>query len=188
MNIIWSAIFIFSVLFACIKGTPELVLTSITNNSKVAIENTLLIAGMLIFWNGLFNILSNTKVLDIISKKVYGLVSFLFKKNEVTDKAKEYISLNITSNLLGIGNAATINSLKGMEELGKNSKKLNKSMATFILLNTCSIQLIPTSMISLRMLYGANNPENIVIPVIIISFASLIVSIIFLNIFWRFYD
>ena len=115
----------------------------------------------------------------------------IVEEKEVTPKAKEYISLNIVSNLLGIGNAATINSLNGIEELQKansNPQKINKSMAIFIALNTASMQIIPTSMISLRVLYNSNYPEKIIIPVILISFISLIISVISVNILWRFYD
>ena len=191
MSIIWSSIFIICVLFSCIFLNPSIVIESITNSSKSAIENIFVIASMLVFWSGMFNILSNTNLLSKLSKKLYGLVSFLFKKSEVTEKSKEYISLNIASNIMGVGNAATVNSLKGIEELQKsnsNKEKLNKSMATFIILNTASLQIIPTSMISLRTLYGSNDPTKIIIPVICVSLISLVVSVCSLNLLWRFYE
>ena len=137
------------------------------------------------------SILSNTNIISKISTKIYSIFSFLFKKDEVSSKAKEYISLNIVSNLLGIGNAATINSLNGIEELqkcNKNKDRLNKSMVTFIALNTASMQIIPTSMISLRTLYNSSNPELIILPVIIVSFISLCISLISVNILWRRYE
>ena len=191
MSIIWSSIFIICVLFSCIFLNPSIVIESITNSSKGAIENIFVIASMLVFWSGMFNILSNTNLLSKLSKKLYGLVSFLFKKSEVTEKSKEYISLNIASNIMGVGNAATVNSLKGIEELQKsnsNKEKLNKSMATFIILNTASLQIIPTSMISLRTLYGSDDPTKIIIPVICVSLISLVVSVCSLNLLWRFYE
>ncbi len=191
MSIIWSSILIICVLFSCISSNPSSVIESITNSSKNAINNIWIIASMLIFWSGIFNILSNTKILTKISRKIYNIFSFLFNKNEVSKKAEEYISLNIVSNLLGVGNAATINSLNGIEELQKNNsnpQKINKSMAMFIALNTASMQIIPTSMISLRTLYNSNCPEKIIIPVIFVSFISLIISLISVNILWRFHD
>ena len=191
MSIIWSSIFIICVLFSCIFLNPSIVIESITNSSKSAIENIFVIASMLVFWSGMFNILSNTNLLSKFSKKLYGLVSFLFKKSEVTEKSKEYISLNIASTIMGVGNAATVNSLKGIEELQKsnsNKEKLNKSMATFIILNTASLQIIPTSMISLRTLYGSDDPTKIIIPVICVSLISLVVSVCSLNLLWRFYE
>ena len=191
MSIIWSSIFIICVLFSCIFLNPSIVIESITNSSKGAIENIFVIASMLVFWSGMFNILSNTNLLSKLSKKLYGLVSFLFKKSEVTDKSKEYISLNIASNIMGVGNAATVNSLKGIEELQKsngNKEKLNKSMTTFIILNTASLQIIPTSMISLRTLYGSDDPTKIILPVICVSLISLVVSVCSLNLLWRFYE
>ena len=188
MSIIWSLILIICIIFSCFFSNPNLVINSITNSSKNAIENIWIIASMLIFWSGIFNILSNTTTLSRLSKKIYNIFSFLFKKEEVTQKSKEYISLNIASNILGVGNAATINSLNGIEELqksNKNKSKLNKSMTVFIALNTASMQIIPTSMISLRALYNSQNPEKIIVPVIIISFISLVVSLISVNISWR---
>lgn len=191
MKVIWSGIFILCIIFCVVITSPNIVLESIANSSKSAIENIVTIASMLLFWSGMINILSNTKVLSKISSKIYSLISFLFKKEEVSNKAKEYISLNIASNLLGIGNAATINSLNGIEELqkeNKNKDKLNKSMVTFIALNTASMQIIPTSMISLRTLYKSNNPELIIFPVIIVSVVSLCVSLFAVNILWRKYE
>ncbi len=191
MSFIWSAFLIICIIFSCIFLSPEVVVESISNSSKGAIENIFVIASMLIFWSGMFNILSNCNILSKASKKLYSLVSFLFKKDEVSDKAKEYISLNIASNLMGVGNAATVNSLKGIEELqnsNKDKKRLNRSMATFIVLNTASMQIIPTSMISLRTLYNSQNPSEIILPVICVSFISLIIAFVALKILWRFYE
>lgn len=191
MSIIWSVILIICIAFSCVSSNPSCVIESITNSSINAINNIWIIASMLIFWSGIFNILSNTKILSKLSQKVYGFFSFFFKKNEVSKKAQQYISLNIVSNLLGVGNAATINSLNGIEELQKNNanpQKINKSMAMFIALNTASMQIIPTSMISLRTLYNSSCPEKIIIPVILVSFISLTISLISVNFLWRFYD
>lgn len=191
MRVVWSTILIICIVFSFAISSPNIVLESITNSSKSSIENIFTIASMLLFWSGIFNILSNTKVLSKVASKIYNIFSFLFKKEEVSQKAKEYISLNIASNLLGIGNASTINSLNGIEELQKNNKnhqKINKSMAVFIALNTASMQIIPTSMISLRVLYNSKRPEIIILPVILVSILSLIVSLIFVNILWRKYE
>lgn len=191
MRVVWSTILIICIVFSFAISSPNIVLESITNSSKSSIENIFTIASMLLFWSGIFNILSNTKVLSKVASKIYNIFSFLFKKEEVSQKAKEYISLNIASNLLGIGNASTINSLNGIEELQKNNKnhqKINKSMAVFIALNTASMQIIPTSMISLRVLYNSKRPEIIILPVILVSILSLIASLIFVNILWRKYE
>ncbi len=61
-------------------------------------------------------------------------------------------------------------------------------MVTFIALNTASMQIIPTSMISLRTLYNSSNPDIIILPVIIVSIVSLIISLIAVNILWRIYE
>ena len=70
MSIIWSVILIICVVFSCISSNPSCVIESITNSSKNAINNIWIIASMLIFWSGIFNILSNTKILSKLSQKV----------------------------------------------------------------------------------------------------------------------
>ena len=80
--------------------------------------------------------------------------------------------------MLGIGNAATVNGIKAMEELSKYSKKgiASNNMTRFVLINTASIQLFPTTMISLRNMYGSVDSAKIVFPIIIISFTALFIS------------
>ena len=89
--------------------------------------------------------------------------------------------MNMTANIIGLGNVATPVGLKAMEELQKiNPQKdcLSKSMLMFLVLNMSSIQLIPTTVIALRASYGSQNPAEVVIPVIISSFTAVIVGVI----------
>ena len=83
MSIIWSLLLVICIIFSCISSDPSVVIDSITSSAKNAIENVLVIASMLIFWSGIFNILSNTSTLSKLSKKIYNIFSFLFKKDEV---------------------------------------------------------------------------------------------------------
>lgn len=98
----------------------------------------------------------------------------------MTKEAKEAISLNISANFIGIGNAATIYGIKGVEELKKISvdkTKASDNMVLFVLMNSASMQFIPASIIMLRAIYLSKDASSIVPAVWIVTAASLCVGI-----------
>lgn len=185
MSKIWSYMIILSIIIAIFFGIGDKVISAIMDGSKSAIENVITLCGMMCFWSGIFKIFENTSGLSKFSKFFSKILGFLFNKKDLTDKAKEYISLNVTSNIVGVGNASTLNGIKAMEEMQKtNSVKdtASDNMTTFVLLNSASLQLIPTSMIALRALYNSENPSEIIIPIWIVTFFSLLAGIICIKI------
>ena len=106
---------------------------------------------------------------------------FLFPDIKQTDEAHKEMSMNIIANVLGLGNAATPLGLKAMSSLQKQNKqkdRLTNSMAMFIILNTASLQLIPTTVLSIRSSLGSNSPTSIILPVWIATLSAAIVGII----------
>ncbi len=185
MSKIWCGMIIISIIFYIVLGVSGNFVSDIANTSKTAVQNVLELCGMMCFWSGIFNVLEKTSTIEKVSTKMSKLFLKLFNKNELSDAAKKYISLNMVSNMIGIGNAATINGIKAMEEMQKDNtckEKPSDNMAIFVLLNTASLQLIPTGMIGLRAMYGSENPGAILVPVIIVTFASLITGIISIKI------
>lgn len=185
MSKIWSFMIIFSVIIAFFTGYTENVITCIMESGKNATENVISLIAMTCFWSGIFNIFENTNAIKKFGNFFETFIHKLFNKNELSEKSVEYMSMNIASNVLGVGNAATVNGIKAMEELQKENplKTIpNDNIATFVLLNTASLQLIPTSMIALRALYGSDNPSGIIYPVWIVTFVALIVGIISIKI------
>lgn len=185
MSIIWSVIIIISLIYGMFFGSSENLMEIITNASMSSIENIITLTGMLCFWSGIFNILKNTKIITKLSKVIKPITSKLFKKEEITDEIMEDVALNVTSNAIGVGNAATafsVSAISKMQKINKNKEKPNDSMTAFILLNTASIQIIPTSIISLRILYKSVAPTEILIPVWIVTIAGLFVGIVAIKI------
>jgi len=177
---VWGTMLIISLIIAMITGNINVVLDNIMKSSTSAIENVITLAGMMCFWSGIFNIFENTSILDNFSNIFKKVIFVLFDKSTLNKKAVEYISLNVTSNVIGIGNAATLNGIKAINALQEeNSVKdtPNDNMTTFVLLNTASLQLIPTNIIALRSMYGSANPTNIVMPIWIVTLCSLIAGI-----------
>lgn len=181
MSKIWSFMIIASIVVAFVCGNVQDVPNIIMESSVNATENIVKLIGMTCFWSGMFNILQKTSLIEKLSKLITKCIKRLFKKDEVNDKAMENISLNMTCDMLGVGNAATVYGLKAIEELNKENKqkdRANDSIIMFVILNAASIQLIPTGMITLRAMYNSQNPVEIVPWVWLVTVAALIVGII----------
>lgn len=180
MSKIWGFMFIVSIIVAICIGTPDIVINSIMESSKSAIQNTMTLSGMICFWSGVFKIFESTSITQKLSKMFEVLLGFIFKKENLSSKSKEYMCMNITTNIIGVGNAATVNGIKAIKSLHKDNKEKeipSDNMTIFILLNTASLQLVPSSMIALRAMYGSLNPTSIVIPIWIVTAVSLISGI-----------
>lgn len=181
MSKIWTFMIASSMIISLLIGNPGNIISNIMEYSKISIENVIELTGMMCFWSGIFNIFENTSAIGKFCNVFNKFVFRLFDNKKLSEKAKEYMCLNIVTNVLGIGNAATINGINAMKEMQKNNECSDipsDNMTTFVLINTASLQLIPTNMIALRAMYGSTNPSAIIIPVWVITFLSLIVGII----------
>ena len=95
------------------------------------------------------------------------ILNFLFPSLITNNKIKKEISMNIIANILGLGNASTPLGLKAMESMQKENPKkdtLSNPMMMFIVINTASIQLIPTTVIAIRNSLNSQNPTSIIFP------------------------
>ena len=104
-------------------------------------------------WSGIIKIASQTNIINRITKLLKPLITFLFKDVSKNEEVYKEISMNIVANIIGLGNAATPIGLKAMNSLQKlNNKKdtLSDSMIILIVLNTASLQIIPTTAIAIR--------------------------------------
>lgn len=185
MSKIWSAMLIVSIIVSIFVGNPDTVINSIMNSGKSAIENVISLIGMMCFWSGIFNIFEKTNAIKKLSKVFSKTIGFLFNKKNLSDSSKEYMCMNIATNIVGVGNAATVNGLKAIKSLHEDNNEReipSDNMTTFVLLNTASLQLIPSSMIALRSMYGSESPTSIVIPIWIVTAISLIAGIVAIKI------
>ena len=117
-------------------------------------------------------IVQKSSLINKLSNMISPLMKFLFPKMNKGDKEYEEITINIIANLLGIGNAATplgLQAMKTMQEKNPNKDTITDSMAMFIVLNTASLQLIPTTVIAVRASMGSTNAAQIILPVWIVT-------------------
>ena len=181
LNIIWPLFIAISFIYALISGNIEKVSNGIFESCSSAVELTLTFFGTICLWNGIIAICKQTSLMSKLTKILQPAIRFLFPELKNNNQAKEEISMNIIANLLGLGNAATPLGLKAMETLQKeNSKKdtLSNSMVMFIVLNTASLQIIPTNVIAIRSSLGSAAPSNIIIQVWVATIIAAVVGII----------
>lgn len=181
LNYLWPLLIIISYIFALITGNIEEVNKAIFSSVTDVIPLTLTLVGNMCLWCGIMNIVKSTKIIKLLTKMLKPILNWLYP-NEVNDKkVMNNISVNMVSNILGIGNAATPAGLQAMADMQNkniNKSKLTDSMCMLIVLNTTSIQLIPTTIIAIRSSFNSSNPSKIIIPIWIATFAGTIVAIV----------
>lgn len=189
INKIWFFFIFIAIIFGFINGSYEEVNNSIFSSINSTIELIITLFGSMCFWNGIMNIVKNTSLINKIKNILNPLIKFLFPDLSKESEAYKNISINMASNLIGLGNASTPAGLKAMEELqkeNKNKNTLSKNMILFMLINTASIQLIPTTIISIRMSLGSKNPSGIILGVWFASLSSFLFIIFITKIYFKF--
>ena len=180
LNIICPVFIVISVIYALLCGNIEQLSNGIFDSAASAVELTLTFFGTICLWNGIMEIAKRAGLMEQLTKKLKPAISFLFPELNKESKAYEEISMNLIANLLGLGNAATPLGLKAMKSLQKendNKDTLSNSMAMFIVLNTASLQLIPTNVIAIRSSLGSHAPSSIIVTVWIATVVAAIVGI-----------
>ncbi len=186
INKLWSFLIIVASVFLIIKGKADVLNSQILSSGKVTLDLVVQIFPIISLWLGIMNIAKQSGLLNKASNFIFPILHKLFPEIPKGHESLGLISSNIIANTFGLGNAATPFGLKAMEELqslNKNKEVASRSMITFLVINTCSITLVPTTIISLRMMHDSTDPTSIVLPCLVVSSLSLIVGLIIDRIF-----
>ncbi len=184
LNYIWSGMIIFSLITAFFTGRISEVSSALMTGAGDAVTMTISLMGIMCLWTGIMNIAENTGVTQFVAKLLSPLMKILFPR--LKDKrAKDAIVMNMTANMLGLSNAATPLGLKAMQELKRLSdgKTATDEMCMFIVINTASLQIIPSTVIALRQSAGSITPTDIIIPVWLCSICVITVGVLAVKIF-----
>lgn len=181
LNKIWPAFIILSFLYAIFNGNIEEFNNSIFTSCAQTVDLILKLFGTMCLWDGLMKIVQETSLMKKLTKFISPLMRFLFPTMKKEDKEYKEITINIIANLLGIGNAATplgVKAMQTMQEKNPQKDRITDSMAMFIVLNTASIQLIPSTVIAVRASLDSVNPSQIIVPVWIATIAADVAGIV----------
>ena len=181
INTIWLAMILISVVIAAYTGHMEDITKSSFDSAKSAVTLAIGLIGAMALWLGLMKILEAAGALNFISKLIYPVMKRLFPHIPEGHAALSAIIMNVSANMLGLGNAATPIGIKAMKELDEiNPKKgtATDSMVLFLAINTSSVTILPLGVITVRAVAGADSPANIIIPAILATMVSTIVAIL----------
>ena len=181
INKLWVGLIVIGSLCLIFTGKADVLNAQILSSGKATLELVMQIFPLVSLWLGIMNIAKESGLLSKVSKFIYPLLHKIFPDIPKGHESFSYISSNIIANMFGLGNAATpfgLKAMKSLQSLNKNKEEASRSMITFLVINTCGLCIIPTTIISLRMLYDSKDPSFIMIPCLTISFISLIFGLV----------
>lgn len=178
---IFASFFLIGIVYAFFSGNVSLVNASLIQSGENALSIVIKMIPLLCLWLGIMKIAEKSGLLTKMSQFFSFLIGPLFPDLNRNDETLSYIGSNIVMNVLGLGNAATPFGLKAFQKLQeKNLKKdtATRSMITLLVINTASVTLIPTTVISFRTINHSSNPTEILLPCILTTFLSCLFGLI----------
>lgn len=188
MNYIWTFLIVFSLISAIYYGNMGELSSGVINSGNTAVNLCISLLGTFCLWNGIMNVAEKSGLSKVFAKFLSPVLCRIFKGIKHDDQALLPISLNISSNLLGLSNAATplgIEAMKRLAESNKNKTAPDNNMVLFVVMNTAALRLIPTTIAALRAKHQSENPLEIILPSIITSVTALTIGILTAKIFER---
>lgn len=181
MNYIWAGMILASILCGIATGRVSQVSQAMFSGAEDAVTLVISLLGAMCFWSGIMRVADKAGITNGIAKLFAPLLNKLFPGLPKGSKAARAISMNLSANLLGMGNAATPLGIAAMQELAKanpSSDTADNRMITFVVMNTASLQLIPSTIAVIRSNYGCATPFDIIPAIIATSLCALAVGLI----------
>lgn len=188
LNYIWCGMIILSFAAAIFTGRIESLTAGAIEGAASAVETCIGLLGSMCLWTGIAKVAENSGLINIFARLLKPMTKVIFPKLRQDSAAMRAIVMNMVANLLGMGNAATPLGIAAMRELNRENKHrsvASNEMCMFVVINTASIQLIPSTVISLRQMYGSTDPSGIIVPVWICSICAVVVGVTAAKIFQR---
>ena len=185
INYIWLFFIVSSVVISLFNNRIDDVFRAILSSCEQAVTISIGLIGIMAFWLGLMKIAEVSGLLRVIAKTLSPVIRFLFPDVPKNHPVQADITMNVSANALGLGNAATpfgIKAMEGLQELNKNDKKTaSDAMCTFLTINTAGVQLIPVTAVAILASLKAENPTDIIVPTIITTVSALIIGVLFVK-------
>lgn len=189
MTVIWTGMIVVSILCALATGRGPEVAAAAVEGTSAAVQLALSIAGMLCLWTGVMEVMRQSGLADRLSRLLAPILCRLFPQAAKDRDTMDSISANVSANLLGLGSAATPLGLEAARRLSRRSRGVaSDDLCMLVVCNTASIQLIPTTVASVRAAEGCAAPFDILPAVWLASALSVGVGILACKIFskvWR---
>lgn len=179
MNVIFALVLILSTV-VLIFVSPDSLLSAMLNGGNKALNLTTKMVVIYAVWLGVFEMLSQSglakkfaKILKPVNNKLFG---------QLPEQANNYMSLNISANILGMSGATTPMGIKSIQELEKHPNT-EYAIAMFFVINATSVQIIPSSVLALRTAMNSASPSDIILPTILSTLLSTVIGVLLVKIF-----
>lgn len=182
MSKIWIGMIFLSLVTTAIFA-PSTIISTMMSAAKTGVTMSIEFIGIYAVWMGFMQIMDDCKLSNKFSNLLHKPVQYIFG---VTDKETEKnICLNIASNMIGIGSAATPYGLKAMKGLDKGDKKATRAMIMLVVINSTGIQILPTTVIGMRAVAGSVSPSCVLLPTIVSTFIPTILGVLLVMMFYK---
>ena len=181
VNYIWFFILVIGIVVGIITGRGELMSKVIISSTTSSVDLIIKLLGIMSLWCGIMKIAEKSGLTDKLAKVLKPILKLILKDAGKDDKTLGSVVMNITANMMGLSNAATpfgIKAMENMQEVNPDKDTASNDMAMFLVLNAACIQIIPTTIISIRAASGSNSPADIILPSILTTGMAGIVGII----------
>lgn len=181
INKIWSVFIILGIIYSILTNKTELISTEIIKSSETSFNLLIKIFPVMALWLGIVKIAQESKLLEKISKKIYPVMKKIFPEIPKNHESLSLITTNVIVNMFGLGNAATpigLKAISSLQEINEKKDTASRSMITFLILNTTGLTIIPTTLISLKLMYKSVNPTELVLPCFLASLITTISGLI----------
>ena len=170
-----------SVLYACAVGTLPHLTTALTEGITAAVSFCMTTGAMMVFWCGIFALMEEAGLTAALNRLLRPLLGRLFPVTAKQEDAFAPLCANVTANLMGLGNAATPMGIRAAQAMARLPTAQHE-LARLVVMNTASIQLLPTTVISLRAAAGSPNPTDILPCVLLTSVLSVTAGLVSLEV------
>jgi len=181
VNKLWIAFITIGIVFSIFIGQGQIVNEEIINSTKTTLEIILNLLPIIALWNGLMTIAKDSGLLNKISNLLAPLICKIFPEIPKGHESISLIATDFVVNMVGLGNASTpigLKVMKSLQELNQEKDTASRSMITFLIMNTAGFTIVPTTIISLRMLHGSTNPTGVVSMIILTSFLTFCIGLL----------
>ncbi len=182
MSKIWIGLIISSLVVTAINA-PTTIISTMMEAAKSGVTMSIEFIGIYAVWMGVMQIMDDCKLSNKLSALLSRPVRWIFGRTD--EETEKNICLNIASNIIGIGSAATPYGIKAMKGLDKGNKKATRAMIMLVVINSTGIQLLPTTVIGMRAIAGSVSPSSILWPTIVSTFVPTILGILLVALIYR---
>lgn len=185
MNKIWFVMVVLSLCFL-MYSNPAGILDTMINASAEALKLAIDLCAIYAVWLGILELVEASGLSEKLAKLLRPIIRKLFKIKD--PEAEKMIALNMSANMLGLGNASTPMGINAMKRLDDGSGIATHAIIMLVVINSTSIQLLPSTVIGLRASAGSASPADIILPTLISTICTFVLGIVLVKLFSKIHN